>query len=484
MVCAGFDGRAVRLAATGFTDCGAPLYELTAPEVLAEGAQRPVSSGGDQALANPSGWTIMTNAPEPYSAYGLGGVLRGEPRWSYPSLWPGLHASHEAAVPDRPGMIVGHTRLLGGWVRPRGEGGPMFCINGNMGNMYLLTADGLFVGTLFHDIRLRPNWAMPAATRGMDVTDVSLHDENFWPSITQAADGQVYLVDGARTSLVRIDGLDTIRRLPESSVRVTADDLLKAREWFTAAETARQASALREPLQVALRKTAPAVDGDLADWPASTCWAVIDRRGTKANFNSNSQPYDATAAVCVAGDRLLVAYRTGEKYLLKNTGATPNALFKTGGCLDLMLAADPSANPQRTSPVAGDLRLLVTTVDGKTRAALYRAVVPGTKEPVKFSSPWRTITIDAVEDVSDQVQLAGDGKGDFELSVPLAVLGWRPAPGKAFRGDVGLLRGNGFQTFQRVYWSNKATAITSDVPSEAELTPRLWGTWQVVEAAE
>ena len=57
---------------------------------------------------------------------------------------------------------------------------------------------------------------MPAATRGMDVTDVSLHDENFWPSITQTPDGQVYLVDGGRTSLVRVDGLDTIRRLPES----------------------------------------------------------------------------------------------------------------------------------------------------------------------------------------------------------------------------------------------------------------------------
>ena len=26
-----------------------------------------------------------------------------------------------------------------------------------------------------------------------------------------------------------------------------------------------------------------------------------------------------------------------------------------------------------------------------------------------------------------------------------------------------------------VYWSNKATGITADVPSEAELTPGLWG---------
>jgi hypothetical protein len=79
------------------------------------------------------------------------------------------------------------------------------------------------------------------------------------------------------------------------------------------------------------------------------------------------------------------------------------------------------------------------------------------------------------------VQLATDGNGGYEFSVPLTVLGWNPAAGPALRGDVGVLRGNGFQTLQRVYWSNKATAITSDVPSEAELTPRLWGEWRTVE---
>jgi hypothetical protein len=35
--------------------------------------------------------------------------------------------------------------------------------------------------------------------------------------------------------------------------------------------------------------------------------------------------------------------------------------------------------------------------------------------------------------------------------------------------------GAGGQTTQHVYRTNKATAITSDVPSEAELTPKLWG---------
>ncbi len=43
-----------------------------------------------------------------------------------------------------------------------------------------------------------------------------------------------------------------------------------------------------------------------------------------------------------------------------------------------------------------------------------------------------------------------------------------------------VLRGAGGQMTQRVYWTNKATAITADVPSEAELTPKLWGKWRIV----
>ena len=457
---------------------GVPSYDFAKAEDLGPAGGPTPSSGGNQSLAEAGGWAVHTNAPAPFSPYGLGGSLKGEPRWSYPSPWPGLHASHEAAVPDRPGMVVGHTRLLGGWLT--GKAGPMFCVNGNMGNMYLFTADGLFVSTLFNDIRLRPNWAAPVATRNMDVTDVSLHDENFWPSVTQTPDGNIFLVDGGRTSLVRIDGLETLARLPETKLTVTADDIGKARDWSARAEVERQRQRGGDALKASLRQAGPEIDGKLDDWPAATEWAFIDRRGTRANFNSNSKPYEVSAAVVLTETHLSAAWRTTEKDLLANSGETANALFKHGGCLDIMLATDASAAEGRAAPVPGDQRLLITQVKGKTRALLYRARVPGTHEPVAFSSPWRTVTIDEVEDISDKVRLASDGSGNYEASVPLEVLRWKPKPGVTYRADLGVLRGSNGQTTQRVYWSNKATAITADVPSEAELTPRLWGKWKVV----
>jgi hypothetical protein len=164
-------------------------------------------------------------------------------------------------------------------------------------------------------------------------------------------------------------------------------------------------------------------------------------------------------------------------------------LFKTGGALDLMLGTDFAAPPKRDKPVAGDVRLVVTLVKGKPMAALYRSVVPGTTTPVPFSSPWRTVTFDRVDDVSSSVELAAGGekdpkkKGDrglFEFSIPLSVLGLKAEPGKTIKGDVGLLRGNGFQTMQRVYWQNKSTGLISDVPGEAMLMPQLWGKLQFV----
>jgi len=477
-VAARVDERAMRYAPQKFTAASVPLYDLQAGQTLVTGAQPPVSSGGDQALIGTHGWTIFTNAPKPLSAFGLGGARDGVALWSYPSPWPGLHASHEAPAPSFPGQVIGHTRLLGNMVTPKaGEAGPLWCVNGNMGNMYLFTQDGLFVAQLFQDVRQGKLWSMPVAQRGMLVNDLTLHDENFWPTISQVAGGQIYL-NSSLPNIVRIDGLESIHRLPETALPITPADLQNAGAWCLAAEALRQQAQGTGTLQVALANTPPVVDGILDEWEKAH-WAVIDRSGVAANFNSHSKPYDVAAAVAIAGERLYAAFRTADPNLLRNSGEMPTAPFKTGGALDLMLGVNPGADPKRAEPVEGDLRLLVTQVKGKTLAILYRAVVPGSKEPVPFSSPWRTIRFDRVENVSDQVQLAG-ADGNYELSIPLAVLGLKAQAGQRIRGDIGILRGDGSQTLQRVYWSNKATGITADVPSEAQLAPRLWGQWEFI----
>jgi hypothetical protein len=321
---------------------------------------------------------------------------------------------------------------------------------------------------------------MPKAERGMLVNDASLGEEDFWPSITQTADGTVYLT-AANSAIVRVEGLEKIRRLPDSAVEVTPEQLAAAQAAAVRRELerrSREAKPGSNRLKVAIRAKAPEMDGKLDDW-AGADWATIDER-TEQVGDWGHRKAKTAAALAVSGDRLYAAFQTHDPRLLTNAGGSLPAMFKTGGALDLMLGADPKANPARTRPVAGDERLLVTKVKDRTVAVLYRQVAPGGAakgggEPVPFSSPLRTVQFDRVEDVSDRVQLAAGGDGSYEFSVPLSVLGLKPEPGQTLRADVGLLRGDGASTLQRVYWANKASGLTSDVPSEAELLPQLWG---------
>jgi len=62
---------------------------------------------------------------------------------------------------------------------------------------------------------------------------------------------------------------------------------------------------------------------------------------------------------------------------------------------------------------------------------LYQPHVIGAKDPVAFSSPWRSVTFDRVDDVSGLVQLASNSSGDYEISIPLDTLGLSPSPVKA-----------------------------------------------------
>jgi len=462
------DVRTIRYTPSGFTAAGVPQYSLAAGKTQVDGAQPNTTTGGDQVLVTGDGWTVCTTAPKPFAPQGFGGVRNGVPMWSYPSLWPGLHASHNAAMPRFPGEVIGSTRLLGDTIHPRGgDAGDIWAINGNKGNVYLFTTDGLFVATLFKDSRTN-SWDLPHGVPEMPLDNVSLGEENFWPMITQTADGAVYLTC-LNACLVRVDGLDGITRLPDTPLQVTPTLLASAKSAFLTMEAERQQENAVGPLLVSTRTAAPTLSPSFADW-TDAHWVTIDTR-TVQQGDWGHQEFKTRAAVTESGDKLYAAFDTGDPGLLHNAGDSPLNLFKSGGALDLMLDAAP-----------GSERLLVTQVGGKTAAILYRPHVPGTTTPpLKFTSNLglnTTVTIDRADDVSDQVQLTADGQGGYLVSAPLALLNLTGAGQKPIRGDIGLLRGNGFQTLQRSYWSNKSAGLVSDLASEAELTPQVWGEWE------
>ena len=154
---------------------------------------------------------------------------------------------------------------------------------------------------------------------------------------------------------------------------------------------------------------------------------------------------------------------------------------KTGASVDLQIAADPGANPDRKAPAPGDQRLLLTLMGEKPAAVLYQAVVPGTPpdkawqvvSPVHSASFDRVVKLDSVRFAVDE----SDDRYTLEAAVPLAALGLKITPGLRLKLDWGVLVSgpDGTEVLRREYWANKATQITADAPSEAELHPELWG---------
>ena len=166
---------------------------------------------------------------------------------------------------------------------------------------------------------------------------------------------------------------------------------------------------------------------------------------------------------------------------MKNSGEQWDRLFKTGAAVDLQIGSDPAAPRDRKAPVAGDKRLLLTFVNGKPMAVLYDAVVPGTpsESTWKAVSPVGQVSFDRVVQLSNvnMAYVASDNSYVLEVAIPLDALGLKPADDMRLKLDWGVLSTdlNGNSVMQRLYWSNGATGIIADVPSEAMLHPDLWG---------
>ena len=467
-------GVGLRLTPSGVNAAGVPLYELATAAPAFDPAEKSGRASRFQSVGMGEGWVVQPGGP-------IYGYQNGKTVWSYPCRWPGLSSMYGDPLEEPfPGQIVGATRLsLPPIQMPGSDVGPIMALHANNGAISLISRDGLFVGTLGQDSRRgRPIRNTPDGPRGFPLNGNTFGEEHFFLNVCQSADAKVYVVTAF--GIVRVEGLENVKRLPDQPLNLTSETMSRAAAYVLSSNAAPRLKKRDKPLLVSVMATPPTVDGKLEEWTGAE-WATIHPANNKRTGEGKIE-----AAVAISGDRLYAAFKTGNSRLLdSNSGESLEGLFKTGGALDLMIGTEPKADPKRTQPVAGDIRLLVTRVKDRTMAALYRAVVPGTKTPVPFSSPWRTITLDRVDDVSSQVQLAsGPGfTGLYEFSIPLSVLGLHPAPGQIVRGDLGIVRGDIGITKERIYWRNKATGLTSDVPGEAMLTPGLWGDWQIAAPA-
>lgn len=446
-----------------FNAVGAPVYDPADIKPVAQGK----GNWNCDTWVDSQGQIWVDDVP--LRVYGPDGALK----WTYPNPWQGVGGSHSAPA-DKRGRLIGTLFALGSaQVPPVGE---VMCYNGNLGEKYLFTTDGLYVGSLLRDGRGGPEILPDQAQRGMSVMNCSSGGEPFGGEFFRnSADGKVYLggpLGSCREAsmLCEVTGLDTIRRLPIQPIRFTSKDYAAAARLLSEkAKTAEAANTLAVLSQKQTGTEAPRRDN--FDWNEKrvAAWQYDTRHAATATWT-----YDDTNLYLCFRDVL-------DDTPMINNGKDANALFKTGDAVEFELRTSPGNDTPGV--VAGDLRLVLSVFQGQPVAVLYRYKVPGTTQPVRFSSPVGTVLVDQVQ-VLAGAKLAIDRDADrytLRAAVPLADLGFAPKPGETYRGDFGLVysdRGGQIDEL-RMYWSNPATGLVNDLPSETRIEPALWGRFQI-----
>lgn len=442
----------VRVPPPTFRADGTPMYDIEkAKFIVPPTADQCWGGDGNDGLQTEDGFWVQGTTK---------GYKNGKVVWTYPA------ALERWVLPQYPGHVVEPTRIMGPRFRmQKGEAGVVSFTNGERGNMYIMTSDGLFVQTIGGQRATAELLHLPKAERGMEVTGYSFDDEHFHPTVTHTSDDEVYMVAGKEYSAIfRVDGLQSVKRRQFGEIAVTAVELagIPEKQVFAARKAGRSS------MEIGLVAQVPAVDGKLDEWTAAD-WVNIGSAGK--------------GAMAIKGDRLYAAWKTGSAKALVNTAVDPEFAFKRGGAVDIMVGSEnrwTRSSAGGLQPQAGDLRLLACEVGGKKLAVLYRQVAKGDKlgRPVLYESPIGKVQFEDVAIVSDQIELA-QADGNVELSVPLKLLGISGHAGDTLLGDMGILRGSGSQTTLRTYWNNMDTAMVSDIPTEARLSPANWGKMKV-----
>ncbi|MDZ4744017.1 MAG: hypothetical protein SGI98_11450 [Verrucomicrobiota bacterium] len=199
-----------------FTSEGIPVYDaasapkLQESESTAEGCYFPV---GRHLLSFYDLGIKPREAPK--SFFNMGSYLftdpDGKPVGSYPIAGAGVHASMELPAPSR-----GNTRgelFIAGMADPGGESGTVVAIQGNYGESYLFTEDGIFITSIFKDARLNPAGMGETVQVGKDLSSITLNQEAFGGWFGKQNDGKIRYMFGRLEAVVcEIQGLDAIKR--------------------------------------------------------------------------------------------------------------------------------------------------------------------------------------------------------------------------------------------------------------------------------
>lgn len=466
-------GSMKQIKVTGWTKCGAPVFDLAQAKPLpgpSDGGYRG-GMGAQHNHGSADNRFVLWNGGygEDHSTLECYDMATGKRKWSYPNNFTGVHGSHRACPPEV-GMIRGAYDICGSVTLPKPIGN-IWVVPTNKGEWHAVTEDGYYLTKFWEGDPMKvefPDKAVP----GTDCTRCppGAGEEAFGGSVCLDKNG-VFSIQGGHTSFwnMQVNGLEKAKALEGGKLTLSAGDVETAKQYRQRYLNLQEGSR-----KFAAAKATPSFSGDIEK----------DFGGKAVKDFSRQDNAKVRSAMAWDDTNLYVAWNVMDDTPWVNGADAPEFMYARGDTVDLQMGVDPKANAKRDKAELGDLRLSIGAFQGKPTAVIYRRVVAqeSEKKPMAFNSGvYKNYMMDSVtfpKDIRIEVKIADDKRGyTVEASVPWSVLGSKPEAGAALRGDVGVTHGNkaGNDTVLRSYWANLSTGLVSDEVEELMMVPQSWG---------
>lgn len=373
--------------------------------------------------------------------------------------YPNLYGRHDAPAARR-GVLIAPFRTNGVVENIPGIGS-MTALGGDRGEWFLLSMDGLYVSSICQD------------TKGkVTLDDTFIGQESFGGFIWRDTESNKVLVQlgGPSYRLMEVENLDTCVK-EEKTLNIASADIAKGaniakerqQQDVPEPETLRIAKINRPPTAAAPvlhPQNLPLINGGVD-------FKVAERGNPSRWFR---------ASLAHNGRDLFAMFQVADDSPWKNGSGQFTHGFIGGDCVDLQLDV----------PGRGPIRLLVANIGGKDTAVYWQNKADKKVNPMIYmvgNNVANATNFDVVKRLDSAKISVDKGINTYTvlLRIPLKDLGLDKTLGDKLKGMVGVIYSDpsGTNRAVRLYWHNKKTGLVSDVPSEARLDVKNWGTVEV-----
>lgn len=210
------------------------------------------------------------------------------------------------------------------------------------------------------------------------------------------------------------------------------------------------------------------LNGNFNSWPVTDIAQIQVSQGEKE--------FSGIVRACYSAKYFYVGYQVNA--LMKNSGEDIHTAFQTGADCEIYLSTNPKSNPDRTQPVAGDYRIVMTNLRNKKPVVIaFIPVIPGEKQKY-VNSPGGQAPMDEVEQIPGSQIYIKKYKNRYILqaAIPWKFFGIEPKPGFITKGDFAIDFSNpaGNTTSLKLYWA-EYSSMQNDLAQEEMFHPDQWG---------